>query len=183
VTIPGFRPRRRKQVPGEDFVRFLYGEHGKALLAYTTRLTGDRAAAEDVVQETLLRAWKHADTLADESRGSTRGWLLTVARNIVTDRVRARSARPQEVGEPLDAPIADSDHADNVVNQMAVLGALDQLSKEHRDVLIETYYRGRSVAEAAQILGIPAGTVKSRTYHALRALRGVMGPGEKEVTR
>ncbi len=182
MTFPGFRPRRRKAVRGEDFVRFLYAEHGRALLAYATRLTNDRAAAEDVVQETLLRAWKHADSLRDDSRGSVRGWLLTVARNLVTDRVRARAARPQEVGEPTEAP-SQRDHSEEVVNSMAVLGALDHLSPEHRQVLVELYYRGRSVAEAAQALRIPPGTVKSRSYHALRALRGVMGPAEQEVTR
>ncbi|MGQ0838880.1 sigma-70 family RNA polymerase sigma factor [Actinokineospora sp.] len=183
MTFPGLRPRRRKPVAGEDLVRFLYAEHGRALLAYATRLTGDRAAAEDVVQETLLRAWKHADKLADDGKGSVRGWLLTVARNIVTDRVRARAARPQEVGEPLDVPGVERDHAQDVVDSMAVLGAMDHLSPEHRAVLVELYYRGRSVAEAARVLGIPPGTVKSRSYHALRALRGVMGPGETEVTR
>jgi RNA polymerase sigma-70 factor, ECF subfamily len=134
------------------------------------------------VQETLLRAWKHADDLRSDTKGSVRGWLLTVARNIITDRARARAARPQEVGEPVDAPSVELDHAEQVVNSMAVLGAMDKISAEHREVLVEMYYRGRTVAEAAQALGIPQGTVKSRSYHALRALRtafaGRPSPGE-----
>jgi RNA polymerase sigma-70 factor (ECF subfamily) len=185
VTFPGTRSRRKRasggqeqRAPDEDLIRFLYQEHGRSVLAYATRLTGDRAAAEDVLQETLLRAWRHADNLRNDSRGSVRGWLLTVARNIITDRVRARAARPQEVGEPVDVPAVERDHAQQVVNEMAVLGAMDTLSAEHREVLVEMYYRGRTVNEAAQVLRIPPGTVKSRSYHAMRALRAVLGPGE-----
>ena len=185
VTFPGIRSRRKRasggqeqRAPDEDLIRFLYEEHGRSVLAYATRLTGDRAAAEDVLQETLLRAWRHADNLRNDSRGSVRGWLLTVARNIITDRARARAVRPQEVGEPVDVPAVERDHAEQVVNEMAVLGAMDKLSAEHREVLVEMYYRGRTVAEAAKALRIPPGTVKSRSYHAMRALRAVLAPGE-----
>jgi RNA polymerase sigma-70 factor (ECF subfamily) len=181
VTFPGVQSRRKRgsggqetPAPNEDLIRYLYQEHGASLLAYASRLTGDRAAAEDVVQETLLRAWRHADDLRNDSKGSVRGWLLTVARNIVTDRARARASRPQEVGEPVDVPAVERDHAERVVNTMAVLGAMDQLSAEHREVLVEMYYRGRTVAEAAEALRIPPGTVKSRSYHALRGLRAVL---------
>jgi RNA polymerase sigma-70 factor (ECF subfamily) len=172
----------RPETSDEALIRVLYEEHGRSLLAYATRLTGDRAAAEDVVQETLIRAWKHAGELV-EGRGSVRGWLLTVARNIVTDRLRARAARPTEVAEsPASGPVQD-DHAEGVVNTMVVLDALDTLSPEHRDVLVEIYYRGRTVAEAAQMLGVPQGTVKSRSYYALRALRVAMGGSVAEVAR
>jgi RNA polymerase sigma-70 factor (ECF subfamily) len=168
------RSRRRQADGDEALVRSLYEEHGRALLAYATRLTGDRAAAEDVVQETLVRAWKHPEVLVN-GKGSVRGWLLTVARNIITDRARARAARPTEVAEsPLTPPI-ERDHADSVVDSMVVMEALDRLSGQHRDVLVELYFRGRSVSEAASALGIPPGTVKSRSHHALRALREVFG--------
>ena len=183
VTFPGLRSRRKRgddsqerRAPDEDLIRFLYQEHGRSVLAYAIRLTGDRATAEDVLQETLLRAWRNSDALRDDSRGSVRGWLLTVARNIVTDRARARAARPREVGESIDVPALERDHAEQVVNTMAVLGAMDKLSAEHREVLVEMYYRGRTVAEAAESLRIPPGTVKSRSYHAFRALRGVLSP-------
>jgi RNA polymerase sigma-70 factor, ECF subfamily len=184
VTFPGIRSRRKRasgqeqRAPDEDLIRFLFEEHGRSVLAYATRLTGDRAAAEDVLQETLLRAWRHADNLRNDSKGSVRGWLLTVARNIITDRARARAVRPQEVGEPVDVPAVERDHAEQVVNEMAVLGAMDKLSAEHREVLVEMYYKGRTVAEAAKALRIPPGTVKSRSYHAMRALRAVLAPGE-----
>lgn len=170
------RSRRRQADADEALVRSLYEEHGRALLAYATRLTGDRAAAEDVVQETLVRAWKHPEVLVN-GKGSIRGWLLTVARNIVTDRARARAARPVEVAESPATPPIEKDHADSVVDSMVVMEALDQLSGHHRDVLVELYFRGRSVTEAADALGIPPGTVKSRSHHALRALREVFGAG------
>lgn len=162
--------RRRDTAADEVLVRAVYEEHGGALLAYATRLTGDRAAAEDVVQETLIRAWRHPDVLTN-SKGSVRGWLLTVARNIATDRFRARAARPTEVAEAPGSPPVQRDHADEVVDSVIVLDALGRLSPEHRDVLTALYFNGHSVAEAADTLGVPAGTIKSRTYYALRRMR------------
>ena len=182
VAIVGRWSRRGAQASDEALIRSLYEEHGRALLAYATRLTGDRAAAEDVVQETLVRAWRHSQSLVSE-KGSVRGWLLTVARNIVTDRVRAKAARPQEVAESPTTPPVERDHADSVVNSMVVLDALDRLSAEHRDVLVELYYRGRTVSEAADVLGVPAGTVKSRSYYALRAMKGVLAGTAAEAVR
>lgn len=157
----------------EELIRALYVEHGRSLLAYATRLTGDRASAEDVVQETLLRAWKHADAMVN-GKGSVRGWLLTVARNIINDRVRARAVRPLEVEQAHDAVPIERDHAENVVNMTAMLDALAKLSPDHRGILIELYYRDRSMPEAARRLGIAPGTVKSRSHYALRALHALL---------
>jgi RNA polymerase sigma-70 factor (ECF subfamily) len=123
-----------------------------------------------IVQETLIRAWRHPDVLTN-GKGSARGWLLTVVRNLVTDRYRAKAARPQEVAENPDAPPMVRDHADSVVASVTVMAALDELSDDHRGVLDQIYFKGRSLGEAATALGIPAGTVKSRSYYALRALR------------
>jgi RNA polymerase sigma-70 factor, ECF subfamily len=153
-----------------ELMRVLHDEHAGALWAYSLRLTGgDRERAADVVQEAMLRAWRHPEVL-DPSRGSARSWLFTTARRIVIDDWRARSVRPEVVtSEVPDVPGPDG--TDDAVQSWLVAEALSRLTPEHRAVLLECFYRGCSVAEASARLGIPAGTVKSRTHYALRALR------------
>jgi RNA polymerase sigma-70 factor (ECF subfamily) len=159
--------------PDEALVRSLFNEYGSALLAFATHLTGERASAEDVVQETLVRAWHNPEPLVNE-KGSARGWLFKVARNIATDRFPARASRPQEVAEATASPPVDVDHAERAANSLTVVEALDQLSAVHRSVLVEVYFHDRSVAEVAEQLGIPPGAVKPRTYHALKALKAIL---------
>ena len=161
---------RLRETPDEALVRFLFEEHGRAMLAYATQLTRNRATAEDVVQEAMIRAWRHAEDLVDE-RGSIRGWLLTVVRNIITDQVRARLIRAQEVVEGPAEVAVDNDHAQRVVDRIVVADKLSRLSPEHRVVIEHVYLQGYSVADTAQLLDIPAGTVKSRTFYALRTMR------------
>jgi RNA polymerase sigma-70 factor, ECF subfamily len=161
--------------PGADdadaeFVRAVYAEHGDALLGYARHLTGDRTRAEDVVQETVLRAWQHAARLRADGR-ALRPWLFTVATRLVIDAHRARAARPREVGDAVLASVPGNDDVERALETWQVAEAVRTLRPDHRAALVETYYRGRSVAEAAAALGIPAGTVKSRVYYALRALR------------
>lgn len=166
------RVRARHQVdePGATFIRAVYAEHGEALLGYVTRLTGDRARAEDIVQETVLRAWRNAEQLASDHR-PLRPWLFTVAARIVVDDHRARRARPQEVSADLLDLVPAGDQLDRALEAWQVADAMDTLSGAHRQALVETFYRGRSVTEAAAVIGVPAGTVKSRVFYGLRALR------------
>ena len=148
----------------------LHDEHAAALWGYCLRLTSpDRARAEDVMQETLLRAWRNWERL-EESHGSVRSWLYTVARNIVIDEWRTRPAR-SEVSVAEVPEVTGSDDLDRLLQSWVVADALGALSAEHRAVVVECYYRGASVAQAAARLGIPEGTVKSRTHYALKALR------------
>ena len=153
-------------------LRALQEEHGDALQAYARRLCqGDRQRAEDLVQETLLRAWRHPTSM-DPTQGSVRAWLFTTARNLAIDAWRRRSARVAEVvTDQLPEPLQDVSEADRAVEAWTVAEALNQLTPAHREVLMECFYQGRSVAEAAARLGVPPGTVKSRTHYALRALR------------
>ena len=165
---------------GEQLLRALYDGHAPVLLGYALRLTdGDRARAEDIVQETLVRAWRHLDRLNGDGE-RVRPWLFTVAQRVAIDAHRARSARPREVGDAVLAAVPGLDEVDAMLDRVVVTEALDSLSREHRAVIVETYYRGRSVAEVAQVLGVPPGTVKSRCYYALRALK--LALAERGVT-
>jgi RNA polymerase sigma-70 factor (ECF subfamily) len=156
-------------VADEAFVRALYSEHGGALLRYSLHLTGgDTQRAEDLVQETIVRAWRHPEALAGRP---ARPWLFAVARNLAVDAYRARQSRPPEVGQAVLDTVPADDEADRTLESWAVAEALAALRPDHRKVIVETYYRGCTVAEAAAALGIPPGTVKSRTYYALKALK------------
>jgi RNA polymerase sigma-70 factor (ECF subfamily) len=156
----------------DERITLLHTLHAKALYKYLLRLTlGDRRQAEDVLQETLLRTWRYlrGRPLAVET---LRPWLYTVAKRVHIDAVRARLARPAEVGAiDVERLSTQDDDVERMVTVQAVRHALMSLSPEHREILVEVYYRERSVKEAAEVLGIPVGTVKSRTYYALRALR------------
>jgi len=159
----------------DELVRLLYEEHAKPLLMFVLRLTGgDRQRAEDVVQETLLRAWRNADRLRAGGHASLRPWLVTVARRIVIDEHRSEQARPAETYDRDLDGFAESDATDRVLRTMTVTDALRTLSQPHREVLVATYFQGRTVPEAAAELGLPLGTAKSRVYYALRALRAAL---------
>lgn len=153
-----------------ELLRTLHDQHAQALWAYVVNLTnGDRAKAQDVVQETMLRAWRNPQVL-DQSGASARGWLFTVAKRIVIDDWRSARSRPEIVTDDLPEQ-AVGDTTEQTVDRHLVAAALRTLSLEHRSVLLECYYRGSSVGEAARTLGVPPGTIKSRTHYALRALR------------
>ncbi|GAA2299989.1 sigma-70 family RNA polymerase sigma factor [Streptomyces kunmingensis] len=166
----------RPTTPEEDLAQ-VQREHGAPLFSFLLRLCdGDRQRAEDLVQETYVRAWQHPEAL-DSRYESVRPWLFTVGRRLAIDARRARLARPAEVGDAvLESARVCGDHAERSAAALDVREAVATLSPEHRAVLLEVYFKGASVAEAAGALGIPPGTVKSRAYYALRALRRVL-PG------
>jgi RNA polymerase sigma-70 factor (ECF subfamily) len=155
----------------ETFAASLYAEHRTKLMGYVRGMTPDPHLAEEIVQETMLRAWRKADVLSQQ-RGSLGAWLSKVARNIMVDHIRRKGARPKEVEHAVaDHHGAAGDHADDVVNSVDVAAAVARLSPAHRAVLRELYFSDRTCAEAARVLGVPVGTVKSRLFYALRQLR------------
>ena len=160
----------------DDLMQALYAEHAGPLLSFVLRLTrGDRQRAEDIVQETLLRPWRNADLLRNWQETSPRPWLVTVARRIAIDGYRSENARPLETfGRDVDTLPGVSDESDRVVRSMTVVQALRTLTPSHREILLETYFHGRTTQEAATSLGLPLGTAKSRVYYALRALRAAL---------
>ncbi|MGF7235477.1 MAG: sigma-70 family RNA polymerase sigma factor [Frankia sp.] len=168
----------------DDAVAAVYAEHGPAVFGYCLRLLGDRHLAQDAVQEVMIRMIRHPEVM-DGDRGPIRPWLMTVARNVVIDSVRSRRSRPVEItgapGETVMAAVPDavSDaEIDRMLDSWQISEALRQLTPEHRAVLVHMYYLDRSVLETSRALGVPAGTVKSRTYYAMRSLRQVLRDDE-----
>lgn len=133
------------------------------------RLTGDKQLAEDVVQEALLRAWRNPDIL-EQGSAASKAWLYTVAHNFAVDERRSARAR-WEVGSASLPERSRSDHTDRTLDAWLIADALSQLKPEHRVVIVRAYYRGESIPELANALGVPPGTVKSRLHYGLRALR------------
>lgn len=158
---------------GEDAsLRSLHETYAGPLFVYAVRRLGDRGAAEEVVQDTLERAWRHADRY-DPGRGTLDAWLFTIARHRIVDHVRGQRRRLAADG-PDPESLADRvavDDIEEALETWQVAEALTGLGRRHRDALVATFYRGQSVADAAIELDIPEGTVKSRVYYALRALR------------
>ena len=149
----------------------LWDEHAAALWRYACRLTGDPAHAEDVVQETLLRAWQRPHVLNNGQ--SPRAWLFTVARNMVIDDRRSARFRNELISRDGSGPPepAGPDEAAGALNRALIGDAMAQLSAEHRAVVGRSYYQGWTTAQIAADLGIAEGTVKSRLHYALRGLR------------
>lgn len=159
----------------DDLVPLLYKDFRATLFSQVMALTNhDRQWTEDVVQETMIRAWQHSDTLEREP-GMLRGWLLTVARRIVIDGWRNRRVRPQEVALDIPENAESADRTDSSLAALTISRALVELDEKYRSVIYETYLAGNTVRQAAQILGIPEGTVKSRLYTAMRQLRKALG--------
>ena len=161
-----------REDPESSLMRVLYDEHAAALWRYAVRLTGDRARAEDVVQETLLRAWQHPEVSEDSER-SARAWLFTVARNMIIDEHRSARFR-RESGSLESVPEPENPGPDEVnaaLDRLLVGDAMAQLSDDHRAVIRRSYYLGWTTAQIAADLQIAEGTVKSRLHYAVRALR------------
>ncbi len=164
----------------------LHERYAGPLYLYAWRRLGDRQAAEETVQDALVRAWQHAERF-DPERGSLSSWLFTITRNLTNDHLRRRDHRPVETalaeatpsGEEATA-LTDGD-IDRTLEAWQLAEALGALSDEHRLAIIEVHYLGFTVREVAERHGIPEGTVKSRVYYGLRNLR--LRLEEKGMTR
>ena len=171
-------PDGRTGLGDEHAVAAAYNAHGAELYRFVLRGLRDPGTAEDVVQETFLRAWRNADKY-DPALASLRVWLFAIARNTMLDHVRAAGVRPWQ-GALVDdeqverAAPAVPDETDWLLAGWVVQEALQRLSYEHRAVLVETYLKDRPYAEVAAELGLPVGTVRSRVFYGLKALRVAM---------
>ena len=141
-----------------------------ALHVYVERFCTDRTSADDVVQETFIRAWRHLPKLSADDR-PIRPWLFRVARNLLIDADRAARARPVVVQALPDEDAGTDAGLEQVLDRELVSAALQHLSPAHRAVLIEAFYNGGSLVAVARELGIPHGTARSRMHYALQAMR------------
>ncbi|WP_396655477.1 sigma-70 family RNA polymerase sigma factor [Microbacterium sp.] len=168
-------------MPTDDVERLtaLYDAHAASVWRYVVHLTGDRAGADDIVQETMLRAWR-SPRILEQDPASTRAWMITVARHLVVDEARsARRRHEHPVADPPERVSADD--TDALFDTILIQEALATLTEDHRAAIVKAYYGGLSTAQTAAELDIPEGTVKSRLHYGLRALR--LALQERGVTR
>jgi len=167
-TLPSRRTAPVSESADEEGLRAAFLAHSGELYGYARRSLADSGASEEVVQETFIRAWRARERF-DPEIGSLRTWLFAIERRIVIDHARSRALRQTN---PLPADLVQvGDDIEKALVGWQVEEALRRLRPEHRQVLVETYYRGRSGREVAVELGIPEGTVRSRLFYALQSLR------------
>lgn len=158
LSTTGLRIRRRD---GDVRLRTAYADHAEELFRLACRSLGHPGLAEEIVQETFVRAWRAEDRL-DAARASVRTWLFVIARNLIVDAARSHTARRL-------VPVSDG--ADDLLRALEVEQALAQLAEEHRHVIVEIHYRGRNSADVAAELGVPPAALRTRMFYALKALR------------
>ena len=164
---------RRMAAGDEAALQALYAAHGHRLFAYACRLTANRALAEEVLQDSLLAAWRGARGFRGEGR--VIAWLLGIVHRQAlnaTRRKRLASTNLEDAEEAGAIPAAPpADPAAALDRERALTAALDELSADHRAVLELVFYQGLALAEAAQVCGCPVGTIKSRLSYAKAHLR------------
>jgi RNA polymerase sigma-70 factor (ECF subfamily) len=152
-----------------DPVAELYRRHGDRLYRFGVQLLGDAGLAEELVQECFVRLWRTAGRF-DQGRGTVAAYLFVIARSIAADLRKRPSSRPLAPVEEAQVP-AQPDNADRIVEIIIIQDALDSLSAAHRNVLMLVHAEGLTQSQIAERLDLPLGTVKTRMFHGLRALR------------
>ncbi|WP_242903399.1 RNA polymerase sigma factor [Actinomadura terrae] len=168
--------RARLRAGDQDAFAEIFDEHAGVVYRYAVRMVGDRAAAEDVVSLTYLEAWRQRERIRPDGE-SLRPWLLGIAANVLRNTARAARRHRAALAR---LPRGDTvpDFADDLVGRMtdaeqlaAVWAALSRLRPKEREVFTLVVWSGLDYAEAAEALGVPVGTVRSRLSRARRRLR------------
>lgn len=153
-----------------------FADYAGQMFGLARRSLGDPTLAEEAVQETFMRAWRSRQRF-DPELGTLRSWLFAIERRAIIDLARRRAAQPQPVAPhpdppgPTDVVAAADELVERGMLAWQVEEALRRLRSEHRQVLVECYFRQRPGREVAESLGVPEGTVRSRLFYALKSLR------------
>jgi len=204
VTAGGPDGRHRRRSPPVDYysgeasdealVAGMASGDDRATVAFVRRfqrrvygmaigVLADRAAAEDVAQEAMLRAWRHAP-IFDPRRGSVENWVLTIARNLSIDALRARRSVPTDPDELVDLASAtqvnsSEDRAVHHADAVSLVGALAAIPLEQRRAVVLASLYGRTALEISDLEGIPLGTAKTRVRAGLAKLRLMLVANEE----
>jgi RNA polymerase sigma-70 factor (ECF subfamily) len=165
-----------QRAAGGDRLAFedLYKRYARPVFGLALRRLGDRGRAEDAVQETFASIWRAAGSYKPE-RGPGAPWLYAVARNAIVDRARSRTDLPAEIPDEASDEAGPPDHAEQNWVAWRMHRALEELPEREREVISLAYWSGLSQSEVAEFLGIPLGTVKTRTRAALSHLADILG--------
>jgi RNA polymerase sigma-70 factor, ECF subfamily len=185
ADLPEARDRELVQRIGrgdEDAFRGLFGRYAPSAMALARRVARQPFLAEEIVQEAFLAVWRNPSGY-DQQRGSVRAWLMGMVHHRAVDAVRREESQRRRVEESMVSdPVVSPDPADDVADQIdlpeerkAVREALDALPNEQRQVIELMYFGGLSQSAISDQLGLPLGTVKSRTLLGMRRLRGAVG--------
>lgn len=169
-----------RQSAGVFDVHQAFAEHARAIYGFALNSTRDSTIAEDCVQETFVRAWRARDRYHSE-RGSERTWLFAIARNVVIDEIKARARRPTPTTNELmevDAPAVAV--VETVDDRIVLSGGLARLSPEHRDIIVAVHLNGMTYQQLHETSGVPVGTLRTRMYYGLKALREILGEEEEK---
>ena len=166
----------------EDAFRGLFGRYAPSAMALARRVARQPFLAEEIVQEAFLAVWRNPSGY-DQQRGSVRAWLMGMVHHRAVDAIRREESQRRRVEESMVSdPVVSPDPADDVVDELdlpeerkAVRAALDGLPQEQRQVIELMYFGGLSQTKISEQLGLPLGTVKSRTLLGMRRLRGAIG--------
>jgi RNA polymerase sigma-70 factor (ECF subfamily) len=170
--------RERTDLRSDDGMRRAWLAYGPELRRFAGAHLHDPSRAEDMVQETFLRAWRSADRF-DPARGTMRGWLFGILRNVLIDVARARAARPMVTSSYADGVAADE--TDARLSALVIADAVRKLTDEHREVVIASYVHGRPHREIAASLRVPVGTIRSRLFYARKAIAAQWGDASDDV--
>ncbi|EXG79189.1 RNA polymerase sigma factor [Cryptosporangium arvum] len=158
-------------------LRLLYERHSGGLFGYLHRLAGDRMVAEEILQDTMLAVWQSAGSFEGRARVTT--WLFGIARRQAHNRLRLRAGpAPTETTDRPDASTGPEELAIAAAGGTPVAAAIDRLPGHHRDVIALVFVAGLPLADVADVLGIPVGTVKSRLFHARAAVAAALAAQE-----